>query len=154
MSAVGRCHICTERAALTFEHIPPRRVFNDRPAVCHTFFGLEIGTKFNKAPPVSRFNGRLIDDGFTDLARDAQGRAVVSMKGKSQKISITLGPKFRTILVYSTPAPPTQISPGVPGGTGWRCSSSRCRARSGMGTPMTLPCPASKSAARMGRYVT
>jgi aldose 1-epimerase len=71
------------------------------------------------AIPVSRFNGKLIDDGFTDLARDAQGRATVSMQGKSQKVSVTLGPKFRTILIYSTPAPPVP-NPNAGGGGGNR----------------------------------
>lgn len=57
------------------------------------------------AIPMSRFDGKLIDDVFTDLDRDAQGRATVSMMGEKQSVAITLGPKFKTVLVYSTPAP-------------------------------------------------
>ncbi len=70
-----------------------------------------------KAVPISRFANRLIDDVFTDLERDARGRATVSVQGKSQNVAVTLGPKFKTILVYSTvapPAPPTPPAPGAP----------------------------------------
>ena len=59
-----------------------------------------------RSVPMSRFADRLIDDVFTDLERDARGRATVSVQGKSQNLAVTLGPKYRTILVYSTVAPP------------------------------------------------
>jgi len=42
-----------------------------------------------------------LDDVFTDLERDAQGRATMSLKGKSQQVDVVTGPKFKTILVYS-----------------------------------------------------
>ena len=48
----GVCHLCGATGPLTFEHIPPQRVFNDRPAVCHTLYGLEMGSRFSKPPPL------------------------------------------------------------------------------------------------------
>ena len=42
-----------------------------------------------------------LDDIFTDLERDAQGLATTTLKGKTQQIDVVLGPKFKTILVYS-----------------------------------------------------
>ena len=45
------------------------------------------------------------------------------------------------------PPPPTYSSPGTPIGTGSRCPSSTYTRRSGIGTPITLPAPPSRSAA-------
>ena len=42
-----------------------------------------------------------LDDIFTDLERDTQGRATASLKGKRQQIDVVVGPKFKTILVFS-----------------------------------------------------
>lgn len=67
------------------------------------------------AIPLSRFSGRRIDDIFTDLPRDAQGRATVSMKGVRQSVSVIIGPKYKTMLVYSTAAPPPPPAAPVPG---------------------------------------
>lgn len=65
--------------------------------------------------PLKRFSGRDIDDIFTDLERDARGRATVSVAGARQKVSVVLGPKFRTVLVYSTQAPaPPRPAPTAP----------------------------------------
>jgi aldose 1-epimerase len=77
--------------------------------------------------PLSRFAQKDIDDVFTDLERDNQGRATVSLHGAKQTISVTLGPNFRALLVYSTvpepvsgnrrPLPPTtpvSVGPDVP----------------------------------------
>jgi hypothetical protein len=33
MTRIGRCHICGKNGPLSFEHIPPRRAFNDRPVI-------------------------------------------------------------------------------------------------------------------------
>jgi len=33
----GVCHICGERGALSFEHIPPKAAFNNRPVVVLPF---------------------------------------------------------------------------------------------------------------------
>src|SRR5687768_10929171 len=49
---IGKCQLCEAEGPLTFEHVPPRRVFNDRPAFAHTLEGLMIGTEFKKPPQV------------------------------------------------------------------------------------------------------
>src|SRR4051794_38195433 len=46
----GICSICLENRELSYEHVPPKRVFNDRPAVAHTIYGLQEGSKFGKSP--------------------------------------------------------------------------------------------------------
>jgi aldose 1-epimerase len=47
----------------------------------------------------------MLDDIFTDLERDARGRATLSLIGKAQQVDVLIGPKFRTALVYTPPAP-------------------------------------------------
>jgi aldose 1-epimerase len=42
-----------------------------------------------------------LDDVFTDLVKDAQGRATVTVKGRTQQIEMTQGPNFRALIVYS-----------------------------------------------------
>ena len=42
-----------------------------------------------------------LDDIFSDLERDEQGRATMSLKGKMQQIDVVVGPKFKTMLVLS-----------------------------------------------------
>src|SRR5665213_1392864 len=46
----GICSICLEHGPLSFEHVPPKRVFNHKPAVAHTIYGLSVGSKFKKPP--------------------------------------------------------------------------------------------------------
>ena len=42
-----------------------------------------------------------LDDVFSDLTRDAQGRAHVLVKGKQQQLEIMLGPTFKSLVMYS-----------------------------------------------------
>ncbi len=53
----------------------------------------------------TNFTGALkdynIDDVFTDLVRDAQGRVTTTVKGRSQQIEVTQGPHFKALIVYS-----------------------------------------------------
>jgi len=59
--------------------------------------------------PLSDFSTRLIDDVFTDMERDSQGRATFTISGKQQSVSITIGEKYKTVLIYSTvPRPPRE----------------------------------------------
>ncbi len=60
--------------------------------------------------PLSRFATTPIDEMFTDLERDAQGRAAVTMTGKKQSVTVRIGPKFKTVLVYTT-VPGAQNTP-------------------------------------------
>jgi aldose 1-epimerase len=62
-----------------------------------TFFGGDP-----HAVPLGRFASQDIDDGFSDLERDVEGRAVVSVKGAKQTLDVLLGPKFKAVLIYST----------------------------------------------------
>jgi aldose 1-epimerase len=42
-----------------------------------------------------------LDDVFSDLTRDAQGRATYSVKGRKQQIEISQGPNYRSLVMYS-----------------------------------------------------
>ncbi len=48
-------------------------------------------------------NYALIDDVFSDLIRDANGRATMRLMYNGKELDETLGPKFRTVLLWSTP---------------------------------------------------
>ena len=45
----------------------------------------------------------LIDDVFTDLVRDSSGRATMKLMYNSKELHVSLGPKFKTVLAWSTP---------------------------------------------------
>jgi aldose 1-epimerase len=42
-----------------------------------------------------------LDDVFSDLNRDAQGRATVTVKGRKQQLDVTLGPNYKSLVMYS-----------------------------------------------------
>ena len=42
-----------------------------------------------------------LDDVFSDLNRDAQGRAMVTLKGRKQQLDIMLGPNYKSLVMYS-----------------------------------------------------
>lgn len=42
-----------------------------------------------------------LDDVFTELVPDAQGRTTTTLKGKSQQIDVTVGPNYKALIVYS-----------------------------------------------------
>jgi aldose 1-epimerase len=50
------------------------------------------------AVPLKDFD---LDHVFGDLERDAQGRAVMSVKGKAQQLDVVVGPNYRSIVLYS-----------------------------------------------------
>ena len=50
------------------------------------------------AVPLKDFD---LDDVYGDLERDAQGRATVSVKGKTQQLDVIVGPNYRSIVLYS-----------------------------------------------------
>ena len=69
-----------------------------------------------------------LDHVFGDLERDAQGRAVVTVTGKTQQFDVLLGPNYRAVVLYS-PNPANarggargagrgQASPAAPAGSG------------------------------------
>ena len=51
-----------------------------------------------QAAPLGRYN---LDDVFGDLVRDAQGRATMSVVGKSQRLDVIVGPDFRAVVVFA-----------------------------------------------------
>ncbi|HVW07916.1 MAG TPA: aldose 1-epimerase [Bryobacteraceae bacterium] len=77
-------------------------------------------------------NYGLIDDVFTDLIRDANGRATMRLMYNGKELDETLGPKFRTVLLWSTPLGPAGGFGGG-GGRGGRAGSGGGRAGSGGG---------------------
>jgi aldose 1-epimerase len=55
-----------------------------------------------------------LDHVFGDLVRDASGRSVMSVKGRSQQVDVVLGPNYRAMVIYApNPAAATQ-KPGAP----------------------------------------
>jgi aldose 1-epimerase len=57
-----------------------------------------LGAPYNGGVPLRDFD---IDDGFSDLVRDAQGRATMTVSGKSQRIDVQFGPNYRAAVVWS-----------------------------------------------------
>jgi len=51
-----------------------------------------------KAAPLMAYN---LDDVFGDLVRDDQGRATMSVRGKTQRLEITMGPQFKSVVIYA-----------------------------------------------------
>ena len=54
-----------------------------------------------------------LDDVFSDLVRDRDGRALMSVKGKPQKLEVMFGPKYNTVVVFS-PKPSASANPAAP----------------------------------------
>ncbi len=52
-------------------------------------------------PQAARLKDYALDDVFADLVRDAGGRAVMSMTGKSQRLDVVVGPNYRAVVIYS-----------------------------------------------------
>jgi len=68
------------------------------------------------AVPMKDFD---LDDVYSDLERDAQGRAVMSVKGKGQQLDVLVGPNYRSIVLYSpNPANARGGGAGQGGGRG------------------------------------
>ena len=42
-----------------------------------------------------------LDDGFSDLVRGADGRAVMTLRGKAQRLDVEFGPNYRVALVWA-----------------------------------------------------
>lgn len=52
-------------------------------------------------PKAIALKDKALDDVFGDLTRGADGRAVMSVRGKTQQIDVVLGPNYRAAVVYS-----------------------------------------------------
>ena len=56
-----------------------------------------------------------LDDVFSDLVRDPSGRAVMTVTGKSQRLDIVMGPRYRAVVIYAPKPQPNPAKPGDPG---------------------------------------
>ena len=61
--------------------------------------------EFLPKPQGSALKGLSLDDVFSDLIRDASGKSTMWVKGKSQRIDVTFGPKYKAVVVYSPGGP-------------------------------------------------
>jgi aldose 1-epimerase len=64
--------------------------------------------RFLSPPAAAALRDRALDDVFSDLVRDAQGRATVSVVGRSQRLDIVFGPNYRSAVVWA-PVPGTFV---------------------------------------------
>jgi aldose 1-epimerase len=60
----------------------------------------------------------LIDDVFTDLVRDENGRATMKLMYNGKELHAILGPKYKTVLAWSQPLPAGGGGRGAGGGGG------------------------------------
>lgn len=66
-----------------------------------------IGKYLPSQPEGGPLKGLKLDDLFSDLIRDADGKATMWLQGKSEKIEVIYGPNYKAAVVYF-PAGPTQ----------------------------------------------
>jgi aldose 1-epimerase len=79
----------------------------------------------------------LIDDVFTDLIRDENGRATMKLMYNGKELHTILGPKFKTVLAWSTP-----LTAGGGGGRGGGAGAGGGRGAGQAGqAPATPPAP-------------
>ena len=64
--------------------------------------------KPNDLPDPLPLKSNNLDTGFTDLGRDADGRAHFLIESGGKRIEVTLGPKFAVALIWDPPAPAGQ----------------------------------------------
>jgi aldose 1-epimerase len=57
--------------------------------------------RFLASPSAAALRGRTLDDVFGDLVRDAQGRATMSIAGRSQRLDIVFGPNYRAAVIWA-----------------------------------------------------
>jgi aldose 1-epimerase len=74
--------------------------------------------KFLSNPRKAVLRNYDLDHVFGDLIRDASGRAVMTVKGKRERIDVLLGPRYHAVVIYAPkPAAPAPVPPGQPPGT-------------------------------------
>jgi aldose 1-epimerase len=61
--------------------------------------------KYLPKPQGGTLKGLALDDVFGDLVRDDSGRATMWVQGKSEKIEVIFGPRYRSVVVYSPGGP-------------------------------------------------
>jgi len=68
----------------------------------------EPTTSFFPDPKNVPLKGYTLDDVFSDLERNAQGLATMSVRGRQQRIDILLGPNFKAAVLWSIPPNPNR----------------------------------------------
>jgi aldose 1-epimerase len=99
----------------------PQRLPTGETQPIEKFFGVD-----RKAIQLKNYG--LIDDVFTDLVRDANGRATMRLMYNGKEVDEILGPKFKTVLLWST-----ALSAG--GGGGGRGGAGGGGRAGGQGAP-------------------
>ena len=74
-----------------------------------------------------------LDDVFSDLVRDAQGRATYTVKGRKQQLDITQGPNYRSLVIYSPNPLNTGLGSQIPPPNPNAPAASACAAPRGDG---------------------
>lgn len=75
----------------------------------------------------------LIDDLFTDLVRDANGRATMKLMYNGKELHAIFGPKYKALLAWSTALPAG--GPAAGGGRGGQAGGGRAGGAGGPGGP-------------------
>ena len=60
----------------------------------------EPATRLLPAPDIGLADYNL-DEVFSDLVRDADGRATMTLRGRLQRLDVVLGPRFRSVVVWA-----------------------------------------------------
>jgi len=89
-------------------HIPARQrvVADNRLIPTGEYRAMDIPEKFP-------LRGRTLDDGFIDLQRDADGRAVFSIESGDKKVETMFGPKYPVAIVWEPNAHNGQPQPFI-----------------------------------------
>jgi aldose 1-epimerase len=61
--------------------------------------------EFLPKPQGSTLQGLSLDDVFSDLVRDPSGKATMWVQGKKERVEVSLGPNYRTVVVWSPGGP-------------------------------------------------
>jgi aldose 1-epimerase len=111
----------------------PQRLPTGETQPIESFFGSE-----RTAIQLKKY--ALIDDVFTDLVRDANGRATMRLMYNGKELDEIIGPKFKTVLAWSTPLP-TGPGAGIGRGGGGRGGGGRGQAPGGVPPGPSGPFP-------------
>jgi aldose 1-epimerase len=99
-----------------------------------------------RAVPLKDFD---LDHVFGELERDAQGRAVMTVKGKTQQLDVLLGPNYRAVVLYSPN--PVNAPAGRRGGGGGAGGGAAATGRGGQTAPTAAAQPPAPAAASIPR---
>jgi aldose 1-epimerase len=107
----------------------PQRLPTGETQPIESFFGSE-----RTAIQLKKY--ALIDDVFTDLIRDANGRATMKLMYNNKELHVSLGPNYRTVLAWSTP-----LAAGGGGGRGGGAPGAGGGRGAGQAPAATPPAP-------------